>query len=384
MASLLKRNGNYSIVFKMRLNGKQIKRTYALGTRYKKVAEQKKVEYEKLYEQGKINPFADDWNLKEYEKKKELDGTSLTSPILLNLQKRFLQERTHITAKTKSAYRQVLKQFAEHVGYTMPVRLITAGDIRSFCMRETLSLASKQNYLRHLKAFFNWVVEEEFLESNPCDKITLPKKRDDLVNKIIEESDLKELFKTFREYQLKHKRSGAIKSSEQMQLWFKPLVTLAFYTGLRRKEIIQLRWEHVNLEARFLRVTDTKNGTERSVPIFDPLYWRLRAWKKLMGSPRMGLVFPSPKSTSRLEIAMTGGNVTRRFKFFAKEAKFKDSINFHGLRHSCATFLLRNGFNVIQVKNMLGHKSLDVTNRYVHLVANDLLVTANQNGLITP
>jgi len=38
---------------------------------------------------------------------------------------------------------------------------------------------------------------------------------------------------------------------------------------------------------------------------------------------------------------------------------------------------------VIEVKNMLGHKSLEVTNKYVHLVANDLLNTANRNGLIT-
>jgi len=57
-------------------------------------------------------------------------------------------------------------------------------------------------------------------------------------------------------------------------------------------------------------------------------------------------------------------------------------FNFHGLRHSCATFLLRKGFNVIEVKNMLGHRSLEVTNRYVHLVANDLITTASRTGLI--
>jgi len=337
-----------------------------------------------LYDAGEINPFADDWNLKDYEKSQELEGTSITSPIMLNLQKQFLKQKTNVTAKTKRTYKYIIKQFMELEEPTMPVTKITTDDIRDFCLRDDLANASKKNYLKHLKTFFNWVVEEGYLESNPCDKIALPKVRDNLVDKIIEEADLKTIFKKFREYQLKHKKARAIQSTDQMQLWFKPLITLAFYTGMRRKEIIQLRWEHVHLEERFLRVTDTKTGSERTVPIFDPLYWRLLAWKKLNGNPKKGLVFPSPRSTPEREIALTGDNVSKRYKYYAtEEAKLKGTLNFHGLRHSCATFLLRKGFNVIEVKNMLGHRNLEVTNRYVHLVANDLLNTANRNGLIT-
>lgn len=383
MASLKKRKDHYSIVFKTRLDGKQITKTYALGTKYKKVAEQKKREYEKLYQSGEINPFDGAWNLQEYEKQKELEGTAYTSPILNQLTKQFLKSKTNVTAKTKAGYKQVLNQFKEHVGQSMPVTKINTTDIKSFCLREKLSNASKRNYLTHLKIFFNWTIDREILESNPCDDVKLPKKRDNLVDKIIEEADLKLIFKKFRDHQQKHRSNGAIQSSAQMQHWFKPLVTLAFYTGLRRKEIIQLRWEHVNLDNRFIRVTDTKNGSERTVPIFDTLYWRLKAWHKFIGHPKSGLVFPSPKSNSKREIALTGGTVSRRFKFYVKKSKLKNTIHFHSLRHSCATFLLRNGFNVIEVKNMLGHKSLDVTNKYVHLVANDLLNTASNNGLIT-
>ncbi|HKL18104.1 MAG TPA: tyrosine-type recombinase/integrase, partial [Halalkalibaculum sp.] len=319
MASLTKRNGNYSIVFKTRFDGKPIKKTYALGTRYKKIAEQKKVEYEKLYQSGEINPFDDSWNLQEYEKKQELEGTSITAPILVSLQKKFLKEKTNVTAKTKTTYEQILKQFMDQVGYTMPVTRINTNDIREFCLRNDLANASKQNYLRHLKAFFNWMVQEDIIENNPCNEIRLPKTRENLVDKIIEEKDLKSIFKKFRQYQLKHKKARAIQSHEQMQLWFKPLITLAFYTGLRRKEIIQLRWEHLNLEHRFLRVTDTKNGSERTVPIFDPLYCRLFAWRKLNGNPQKGLVFPSPKSNSKIEIALTGNTVSKAFKFYAAE-----------------------------------------------------------------
>ncbi len=190
MASFKKRNGNYSLVFKMHLDGKPITKTYALDTRYKKVAEQKKLEYEKLFESGQINPFADGWNLKEFEKTQQLHGTAFTSPHLTPLIKKFLAQKTHVTAKTKQTYRYILREFADQVGCTMPIRLVTTDDIRSFCLRENLALASKKNYLGHLKAFFNWVLEKEFREDNPCDGIRLPKTRDNLVEKIIDRQQL--------------------------------------------------------------------------------------------------------------------------------------------------------------------------------------------------
>jgi integrase len=166
------------------------------------------------------------------------------------------------------------------------------------------------------------------------------------------------------------------------KLWFRPLMTMAFYTGMRRKEIINLDWSHVKLKERFLRVTDTKNGQERTVPIFDPLYIILNEWHQQQGSPDHGLVFPHPRSTEKLRFPLLGNHISKTFNAFAKEAGIKKTANFHGLRHSCATFLLRKGFNVIEVKNMLGHRSLEVTNRYVHLVANDLITTASRTGLI--
>jgi len=62
------------------------------------------------------------------------------------------------------------------------------------------------------------VVEEGYLASNPCDKIALPKVRDNLVDKIIEEVDLKVIFKKIRAYQLKHKKARAIQSTGCM-IW---------------------------------------------------------------------------------------------------------------------------------------------------------------------
>ena len=177
-----------------------------------------------------------------------------------------------------------------------------------------------------------------------------------------------------------------------MQFWFKPIITTAFYTGMRRKELLQLRWEQVHLKAREIHVTNssrnetnnsTKTGIERSVILFDPVYDRLKAWKKFLGNPKKGLTFPSPRSTDKIEIQLTGGTVSKTFKSYVKKTDLQNTVNFHGLRHSCATFMLRKGFDALEVKEMLGHKSVEITNRYVHLVSNDRKNKAEKLGLIT-
>jgi site-specific recombinase XerD len=383
MASLRKRNGNYSIVFITHVNGKRIQKMFSLGTRRKQIAEQKKNQYEKLYESGELNPFEPGWNLKEFEQRQmDIEGAGDRSLYLSDLKEEFLESKTNITQKSKDAYKDVIGRFAEKVGESLPIHRVTVNDLKEYCLNPNLANASKKNYLRHLKAFFNWAVKEELIQKNPCDEVKVPKVKENVVDKIIDELQFKNMLTKFSEVQEKRRAKGELKNAMAEKLWFRPLMTMAFYTGMRRKEIINLDWSHVKLKERFLRVTDTKNGLERTVPIFDPLYIILNEWHQQQGSPDHGLVFPHPRSTEKLKFPLLGNHISKTFNAFAKEAGIKKTANFHGLRHSCATFLLRKGFNVIEVKNMLGHRSLEVTNRYVHLVANDLITTANRTGLI--
>jgi len=383
MASLKKRNGFYSIVFKTHVDGKPILKSFALGTKRKQIAEQKKNKFEKLHESGEINPFEPGWNLKDYEQSLIIiEGAGDRSLYLSDLKEEFLDSKTNITQKSKDAYDDVIGRFVETVGESLPIHRVTVKDLKEYCLNPDLANASKKNYLRHLKAFFNWAVKEELIQKNPCNEVKVPKVKENVVDKIIDESQLKNMLSKFTEVQEKRRAKGELKNAMAEKIWFRPLMTMAFYTGMRRKEIINLDWSHVKLEERFLRVTDTKNGQERTVPIFDPLYNILSIWHRYQGSPDHGLVFPHPRSTEKLKFPLLGNHISKTFNAFAKEAGIKKTANFHGLRHSCATFLLRKGFNVIEVKNMLGHRSLEVTNRYVHLVANDLITTASRTGLI--
>lgn len=156
---------------------------------------------------------------------------------------------------------------------------------------------------------------------------------------------------TFRQHKQRQREAGYIKHFTQIQYWFKPLITVAFYTGMRRKEILNLRWKDVHLSDGEIHVTDTKNGEVRTVTIFDKVYYSLKAWKRFNEGPADGLVFPSPRSSNVIEIKLEPNNVSRVFKKYAQKANLKSTISFHGLRHSNATYRLKEGYDVIVVKD---------------------------------
>jgi site-specific recombinase XerD len=386
MAGLKKRGKNYYIVFSRSEDGKQVKKTYSLGTTFKKIAEEKKVNFQKLYDQGEIDPFQDGWSVKAFEdQQKESGGSagSVDSYFIDDLKEEFLKTKAHTAAATRKAYKSVIKLFIEEVGRSMTISLIRPSDIRNFCFKGGYSNATQRNYYKHLKVFFSWVSEQGIIDQNPCDQVIPPKKKDKLVDKIFSESELEKIFEAFRKHHKKCKENKHIVQSSLRQHWFIPLITTCYYTGLRRKEITQLKWHQVDFDNREISVTDTKNGRERTVILFDKAYESLKDWNAHMGKPQGGFVFPSPKSNEKTQFGHRGDYVSKVFKSYVKKAKLKESIHFHGLRHSCATFMIRKGFDVTIVKEMLGHRSIEVTMRYVSLAVKDHKNRAKELGLIT-
>ena len=117
----------------------------------------------------------------------------------------------------------------------------------------------------------------------------------------------------------------------------KQLVVLAIETGMRRGELLGLRWEHVHLAKRIVHLPLTKNGESRDVPLSRRATDTLTALSKHK-RPNIDLVFP-----------MTGNSVRLAFERLRTRAKMPD-FHFHDLRHEAITrlriFMLRfsNGF----------------------------------------
>lgn len=140
-------------------------------------------------------------------------------------------------------------------------------------------------------------------------------------------------------------------------------VILALETAMRRGELAGLAWAQVDLARRLVRLTLTKNGDERAVPL----------------SPRAVEVLEALLAARRGEEAKVFGPtaavaewLTHAFGEAAKAAGCP-GLRFHDLRHEATSRLFEHGLEASQVAAITGHKTLAMLARYTHLRAEDLV-----------
>jgi integrase len=143
----------------------------------------------------------------------------------------------------------------------------------------------------------------------------------------------------------------------------KRLVLTALHAGMRKTEILTLRWEQVNLEQRFVLLLDTKNGESRGVPLTETIGGVLREIRSEQEQAGLSSpwVFPNP---------LTGKPYRHDIKTAWYTALKKTEITdfrFHDLRHTCASYLRMQGVDLLTIAEILGHKDLKMTRRYAHV-----------------
>jgi len=138
-----------------------------------------------------------------------------------------------------------------------------------------------------------------------------------------------------------------------------PIVTIALNTGMRKGEILNLKWKNVDLKNRLilLEQTQTKNAERREIPINETLLEMLTKLPRRLDVPH---VFYDPKTGRPYQ------DVKLSFRTALRKAKIKD-FRFHDLRHTFASHLVMAGVDLTTVKELLGHKSIEMTLRYAHL-----------------
>ena len=136
---------------------------------------------------------------------------------------------------------------------------------------------------------------------------------------------------------------------------------LAVNTGLRRGELLKLRWRDVELSRQMLTVrgAGAKTGQTRHVPLNSEAIQVMKAWRPMALEPEW-CVFVGSESSKPL-VAIKKG-----WAAVLKAAKVK-SFRFHDLRHTFASKLVMAGVDLNTVRELLGHKSIAMTLRYAHL-----------------
>lgn len=137
----------------------------------------------------------------------------------------------------------------------------------------------------------------------------------------------------------------------------KPIVIMAMNTGMRKGEILSLKWDNVDLKHGFILLDITKNGERREIPINGTLRDTLEGMMRRLDIP---YVFFREKTGDRF------GNLQRSFNTACRRSGIKD-FHFHDLRHTFASQLVMAGIDITTIKELLGHKTLTMTLRYAHL-----------------
>lgn len=136
-----------------------------------------------------------------------------------------------------------------------------------------------------------------------------------------------------------------------------PIVQVALNTGMRRGEILGLRWNQVDLAARTIKLNQTKSGKPRIIPINAFLLDILTGQERKTGYSEFVFLNRATRKPFK--------DVKRAFNTAATNAGI-EGLRFHDLRHTFASRLVAAGVDLITVKDLLGHHSVKVTERYTH------------------
>jgi len=180
----------------------------------------------------------------------------------------------------------------------------------------------------------------------------------------------KNVVKLVRRPVIRNERSRRLTGDEEQRLldacdtgkipFLRTLLIVAIETGMRRGELLGLKWTDFSHNRRVLTLAMTKNGSGRDVPLSQRAFEALTEWKS-RADVDQPLVFP-----------LSAGSLEQVWRRLLIRADIK-GLRFHDLRHEGVSRLFECGLNVIEVSSISGHRDIRILKRYTHLIADELV-----------
>lgn len=207
-----------------------------------------------------------------------------------------------------------------------------------------ISPATINRELTCLKTLFNKAEEWGRIEKNPIRNV-----------RKLKEPNFRERILTAEEVE---------RLIENASASFRPILIVALNTGMRRSEILSLKWANVDLIRCYIFIEDSKSGRSRKIPINGSVM------EALAPLPQAGeFVFFNPETGTHIQDVKTAFHAA--CKKSKKDPDKKDDpgitgVRFHDLRHTAASKMIEAGVDLVTVSKILGHASIQMTMRYAH------------------
>lgn len=287
---------------------------------------------------------------------KYFSGKTAKNKTVANMLDRYMANvlENHYGKHQHSHVKFMLTYWKEHIGavslsHVTPAliseyrdRLASEPSIR----KQKLKPATVNHYLLALSHVFKIAAQDwGWIENNPVS----------VVNKM-RVSNARTRFLTEKE------RDRLLRiTKEHPNKYLYPFILIALTTGARKSEILYLQWQHVDFKKSLFRFVDTKNGESRSVVIVPQVAEILRDLR------------PTRYGGQDYVFRSKYRNIPTDFHKDWKKA-FRDArlnnFRFHDLRHTVASYLAMNGATLIELSQILGHKTMQMVKRYAHLTEN--------------
>ena len=162
---------------------------------------------------------------------------------------------------------------------------------------------------------------------------------------------------------------NALNESDNPML--RSIVSMLVLTGARKREVLDASWDEIDIERRLWRISMSKSGRARHVPLSDGVLALLQSLPKTRGC---NYLFANPDTLKPYQ------NIFRTWHRARTAAGIAD-VRIHDLRHNFASLLVNNGRSLYEVQQILGHAQVRTTQRYAHLANETLIAAANVAGV---
>lgn len=234
-----------------------------------------------------------------------------------------------------------LNALERYFGNSKPVNNITPEDIEKFKTylrsEKKLKNSSTNRYLEIFSKMFNLAIDNGELTENPVRKAGMLREDNITVRFLLAEEERR-----------------LYKSVDKVAPYLKPIITMALQTGMRRGEILNLKWS--NIKCGYIELLETKSGKMRNIPISSTLQDVLNSLSK-----DSEYIFVNPKTNKPYT------DIKKAWHKVLDDANI-ENLRFHDLRHTVATRLVEKGTDLLVVKDILGHTMIETTMRYAHPV----------------